>query len=254
VLTVGEAVKQGLILTEWQGYFMGLSQRFIASLGVPAVNQRFRAHLPDERAHYSAQTFDHEVKLDTWGWTEVSGCAYRTDFDLSNHQRESGQNMEVLREDGSRYIPHVVEPSYGLDRLVYIVMENSYERKEAEKRNVFHFSRRLAPYQVAVFPLVTKDGVEEKAEEVRDLLQEAGFWIIYDTRGSIGRRYARVDEIGVPLAVAVDYSTKDENILTIRDRDTREQVSLYIRDLPDALDTYYKGKKDFLELGEKYTR
>ncbi len=128
-----EAVKQGLILTEWQGYFMGLSQKFMSALGVPEENQRFRAHLPDERAHYSAQTFDHEVKLDTWGWTEASGCAYRTDFDLRNHQEASGQSMDVLREDGTRFIPHVVEPSYGLDRLVYIVMENSYERKEADK-------------------------------------------------------------------------------------------------------------------------
>ncbi len=254
VLSVDEAVKQGFILTEWQGYFMGLSQRFIAALGVPEKNQRFRAHLPDERAHYSAQTFDHEVKLDTWGWTEISGCAYRTDFDLKNHQEASGQNMEVLREDGTRYIPHVVEPSYGLDRLVYIVMENSYERREAEKRNIFQFPRELAPYQVAVFPLVNKDGIEEVAEEVRDLLLKNGFWVVYDTGGSIGRRYARVDEIGVPLAVAIDYTTKDEEILTIRDRDTWEQVSLSLAELPVTLEEYFKGEKDFFELGVKVVK
>ena len=254
VMSIGEAVKQGLILTEWQGYFMGVSQKFIEALGVPEENQRFRAHLPDERAHYSDQTYDHEVKLDTWGWTEISGCAYRTNFDLSNHQRESGQNMEVLREDGTRYVPHVVEPSYGLDRLVYIVMENSYERKEAEKRNIFHFPRALAPYQVAVFPLVTKDGIEEKAKEVRDLLLKNGFWVNYDTGGSIGRRYARVDEIGVPLAVAIDYTTKNDEILTIRDRDSWEQVSLSIAELPAALDEYFKGEKEFYELGVKVER
>jgi glycyl-tRNA synthetase len=254
VLNIGEAVEQGLILTEWQGYFMGVSQKFIEALGVPEEKQRFRAHLPDERAHYSAQTYDHEVKLDTWGWTEISGCAYRTNFDLSNHQRESGQNMEVLREDGTRFIPHVVEPSYGLDRLVYVVMENSYERREEEKRNIFHFPRTLAPYQVAVFPLVTKDGIEEKAEEVRDLLLRNDFWINYDTGGSIGRRYARVDEIGVPLAIAIDYTTKDEEILTIRDRDTWDQVSLSIAELPATLEEYFKGEKDFYELGVKMER
>jgi glycyl-tRNA synthetase len=133
-------------------------------------------------------------------------------------------------------------------------MENSYERKEAEKRNIFHFARTLAPYQVAVFPLVSKDGIEEKADEVRDLLQKKGFWVIYDTGGSIGRRYARVDEIGVPLAVAVDYSTKDEDILTIRDRDSWEQVSLNLADLPVALEAYFKGEKEFNELGEKVVR
>jgi glycyl-tRNA synthetase len=252
VISVEEAVNQGFILTEWQGYFMGLSQKFISALGVSKKNQRFRAHLPDERAHYSAQTYDHEVKLDTWGWTEASGCAYRTDFDLSNHQESSGQSMDVLREDGSRFISHVVEPSYGLDRLVYIALENSYDR--SEKRNIFHFPRTLAPYQVAVFPLVTKDGIKEKAEEVRDLLLRKGFWIVYDTGGSIGRRYARVDEIGVPLAVAVDYTTKDNDILTIRDRDTWEQVSLSIYELTGALEAYFMGEKDFFELGEKVER
>jgi len=252
VLTIKEAVDQGLILTEWQGYSMGLSQQFITALGVTEEHQRFRAHLPDERAHYSAQTYDHEAELDTWGWTEVSGCAYRTNFDLSNHMEASGQSMDVLREDGTRFVPHVVEPSYGLDRLTYLVMENNYERNK--KRNIFHFPRELAPYQVAVFPLVTKDGIEEKAEEVRDLLLKEGFWVVYDTGGSIGRRYARVDEIGVPLAVAVDYTTRDEDILTIRNRDTWEQVSLKVEDLPSALESYYKREKDFLDLGEKVER
>jgi glycyl-tRNA synthetase len=254
ILTVEDAVNQGLILTEWQGYFMGLSQKFISALGVAEELQRFRAHLPDERAHYSAQTYDHEVKLDTWGWTEASGCAYRTDFDLKNHQEASGQSMDVMREDGTKFVPHVVEPSYGLDRLVYLTMENSYERNDKAKRNIFRFPRELAPYQVAVFPLVTKDGIEEKAQEVRALLLKKGFWVVYDTGGSIGRRYARVDEIGVPLAVAVDYSTKNENILTIRDRDSWEQVSLHLNDLPEALEGYYKGAKEFLDLGEKVVR
>jgi glycyl-tRNA synthetase len=130
-------------------------------------------------------------------------------------------------------------------------MENSYERNDKAKRNIFHFPRTLAPYQVAVFPLVSKDGIEEKAEEVRDMLLKEGFWVVYDTGGSIGRRYARVDEIGVPLAVAVDYTTKDRDILTIRDRDTWEQVSLHVKDLPKALEDYFSGDKEFNELGDK---
>lgn len=249
IISIKDAVEQGLIITQWQGYFMGLSQKFMIALGIPEDNQRFRAHLPNERAHYSAQTFDHEIKLETWGWTEISGCAYRTNFDLKNHQEASGQNMEVMREDGSQFIPHVVEPSYGLDRLVYSTMENSYDRKS--KRNILNLPRELAPYQVAVFPLVTKDGIEEKAGEVRDLLQKKGFWVIYDNSGSVGRRYARVDEIGVPLAVTVDYSTKDNGLVTIRDRDSWEQVSLHVNDLPNALETYYKRDKNFSDLGDK---
>ena len=250
--TIAQALQDGLILTPWQAYFMGVSQRFLTSLGVPPEKQRFRAHLPDERAHYSAQTYDHEVKLETWGWTEASGCAYRTNFDLSNHMEASGQNMEVRREDGTRYVPHVVEPSYGLDRLMYITMENSYERRG--KRNIMHIPKELAPYQVAVFPIVKKDGIAEKAEEIRDLLQSKGFWVSYDAGGSIGRRYARVDEIGTPLAVAIDYETMEGDTLTIRDRDSWEQVKLSVDDLPSALDVYFKGGKTFLELGEKVVR
>ena len=248
VLSVEEAVNKKLVITEWQGYFMGLSQRFIEALGVPVEKQRFRAHLPDERAHYSAQTYDHEVKLETWGWIEAMGCAYRTNFDLSNHMEASGQNMEVRREDGTRFVPHVVEPSYGLDRLMYITMENSYERRG--KRNIMHIPKALAPYQVAVFPIVKMDGIADKAEEVMDLLQSKGFWVSYDAGGSIGRRYARVDEIGTPLAVAIDYDTMESDTLTIRDRDSWEQVKLQIEDLPDALGAYFRGEKSFLELGE----
>jgi len=218
-------------------------------LGVPPEKQRFRAHLPEERAHYSAQTYDHEVLLETWGWTEISGCAYRTDFDLRNHMEASGLDMTVLREDGTRFVPHVVEPSYGLDRLVYVALESSYERREKEKRNIFHLDRCLAPYQVAVFPLVTKDGLPEKAQQIRDMLLSKGFWVVYDEAGSIGRRYARADEIGVPLAVAVDYDTREKGVLTIRDRDTWEQVSLSLAELPSNLESYFKGRKEFRDLG-----
>jgi len=250
--TVGEAVEDGHILTEWQGYFMGVSQRFITALGMPPEKQRFRAHLPDERAHYSAQTYDHEVFFETWGWIEVSGCAYRTDYDLNSHMEASGEDMTVLRDDGTRFIPHVVEPSYGLDRLFLSVLEATYERRK--KRNVFHLPRELAPYQVAVFPLVTKDGLPEKAREVYDLLLDEGFWAVYDEAGSIGRRYARVDEIGVPLAVAVDYDTRDGDVLTIRDRNTWNQVSLTVTELQGALEAYFKREKDFLELGTLVVR
>jgi len=252
VLTIREALDGELVLTEWQGYFMGVSQRFLNSLGVPSELQRFRAHLPAERAHYSAQTHDHEVKLETWGWTEVSGIAYRTDYDLKNHMEASGEDMTVLRQDGTRYIPHVVEPSYGLDRLVYVTLDNSYERHE--KRNILHLDRGLAPYQVGVLPLVTKDGLTEKSVEVRDLLIDNGFWVLYDEGGSIGRRYARLDEIGVPLGVAVDYDSARDDTVTIRNRDTWDQVRLKIEDLPSALSEYYARGRDFYELGEPVTR
>jgi glycyl-tRNA synthetase len=249
-ITIGEAVDQKHILTQWQGYFMGISQNFITALGIPEKKQRFRAHLKEERAHYSLQTHDHEVWFETWGWIEISGCAYRTDFDLKNHMEHSGLDMTVLRKDGTRVVPHVVEPSYGLERLFISILEATYERRS--NRNIFHFHRNLAPFEVSVFPLVTKDGLPEKAVKIKNMLLDNGFWVFYDERGSIGRRYARSDEIGTPLAIAVDYNTRDNNILTIRDRDSWEQVQLKLDDLPSRLHRYFKGKIEFNDLGEKF--
>jgi glycyl-tRNA synthetase len=250
-MTIGDAVERKLIRTEWQGYFMGLSKRFITALGVKPDRQRFRAHLPKERSHYSAQTFDHEVLTKSWGWTEVSGHANRTDFDLKAHMKGSGVDMTVLRSDGSRFIPYVIEPSFGLDRLFYVTLEANYERKEKEKRNLFNFPRTLAPYNLSVQPLVSKDGISEKAEEVAKSLLDRGYSLPpIDDSGSIGRRYARVDEIGIPLAVTIDYDTLKKDQVTLRDRDTWQQVSVTLQDLPEKIRQYFKEDKQVIELGE----
>jgi len=242
-VTLGEAVEGGHILTEWQAYFMGVSKRFISHLGVPVERQRFRAHLPGERSHYSAQTFDHEVLLEGWGWIEVAGHAYRTDYDLKAHQRGSGVDMTVLRPDGTRFVPHVVEPSFGLDRLLYVALETSYRRRK--KRDILALPRSLSPINVSVLPLVTRDGLPEKAAEVHRLLLEVGLVAAYDDSGSIGRRYARSDEIGTPLAVTIDYDTLEDGTVTVRDRDSWSQVRRKIGDLPGLIWSYLRGKIDF---------
>jgi glycyl-tRNA synthetase len=248
--TIGEAFDTGKIEAEWLAYFMGVSQKFISYLGVPEKRQRFRAHLPAERAHYSTQTFDHEVQLESWGWIEIAGHAYRTDFDLKAHMKGSGLDMAVLKTDGSKVIPHVVEPSFGLDRLFYMVLENSYVKKE--KRNILQFKRDLAPYQVSVFPLVTKDGLPVKASEVEKTLLDAGFIVSYDESGSIGRRYARSDEIGVPLAVTIDYDTLDKGTITVRDRDSWSQVILKLDGFVNKLGKYFSYELEFSELGKAF--
>ena len=246
-LTLAEAVDGGLIRTEWQAYFMGVSKGFISHLGVPDRRQRFRAHLPEERSHYSAQTFDHEVRLESWGWTEVAGHAYRTDYDLRAHERGAAVDMSVLRLDGTRVIPHAVEPSFGLDRLVHVALESSYMRRE--KRNILALPRGLAPISVSVFPLVTRDGLPEKAAEVHGLLLDAGLVAAYDDSGSIGRRYARSDEIGTPLAVTIDYETLEDGTVTLRDRDSWSQVRQEIESLTGLLLGYFKGELGFSDMG-----
>ena len=246
--TIGEALEQGHILTEWTAYFMGVSRRFVNRLGIPAERQRFRAHLPEERSHYSSQTYDHEVQLDSIGWLEVAGHAYRTDYDLKAHQTGSGQDMTAHREDGTRFTPHVVEPSFGLDRLFLAALEISYERRD--KRNIFSLPRDLAPYRVSVFPLVTKDGLPDRAGQVNAALQDAGFATFYDEGGSVGRRYARSDEAGTPLAVTIDYTTLEDDTVTVRDRDSWSQVRTATKDLTEKLKEYFTYGIDFQEIGE----
>jgi glycyl-tRNA synthetase len=246
-MTLGEAASKGLIRTEWQAYFMGLSEEFIEMLGIPGGRQRFRGHLPEERAHYSAQTFDHEVYLESWGWVEVAGHAYRTDYDLSAHQRHSGVDMTVMRGDGTRFTPHVVEPSFGLDRLVYAALEASLRIREG--RNILALPPSIAPIKVSVFPLVAKDGLPEVAREVQRRLLDSQLASEYDERGSIGRRYARSDEAGTPLAVTVDYQTLKDGTVTIRDRDSWRQVRQRIEDLPTLIKRYLRGEIAFSELG-----
>jgi len=273
-----EATAKGYVRTEWSAYFMALSIIFAKTLGVPYEKQRFEEKLPAERAHYSAQTFDHEILLDRWGWVEIAGHAYRTDFDLNAHIKQSGMDMSIFkpypqpiekkttvvvpkgstlgpilrektqivvaalsaadpeeiknafeksgyaeiegvkilpshvtfeerdaRETGKRIVPHVVEPSYGAERIVYSTLEYAYTRTEG--RVILRLPKFLAPMQISVFPLMPKDGLDEIALEVADFLTKHDFDVDYDESGTIGRRYARADEIGVPISVTVDYQT-----------------------------------------------
>jgi glycyl-tRNA synthetase len=160
-VTVEEALNRGYVKQEWQAYFMALAKRLLVELGVPEEKQRFIEKLEWERAHYSMQGFDQEVYLERWGWIEVSGHNYRTDYDLSRHAKFSSVDLTAFKEmkngGGRRFLPHVVEPSFGLDRLVYVALEYAYTQKK--KRTLLSLSRELAPIQMGVFPLVSKDGL-----------------------------------------------------------------------------------------------
>jgi len=319
-VTVKEALNKGYIKTEWQAAFMALAKNLLTDIGVPAARQRFIEKLPWERAHYSIQTYDQEVLVDRWGWLEVSGHAWRSDFDLGCHGKSSCVEMLVFKEyekpvekeqsvtkpvmaklgpifkaeaakvgeliskadpkevedsfkkkgyfltgeykilpdhiyishekiveRGRHFIPHVVEPSFGLDRLLYVALEYAYSFKD--DRIVLSFPRDIAPVQLGVYPLVSKDGLPEMALKLQESLIEEGFTVEYDEAGSIGRRYARADEIGIPLGVTVDYDTFKDDTVTIRDRDSWRQVRSKIEDLPELFRKYFRGKVDFEDLG-----
>jgi len=254
-LTVKEALSKGIIEEEWMAYFMAQAKKFLVELGVPEEKQRFIEKLDYERAHYSVQGFDQEVYLERWGWTEVSGHNYRTDFDLSRHMKASGVDLTAFKESedgGRRFVPHVIEPSFGLDRLVYVALEYAYTKRK--KRTLLGLPRDLAPMQVSVFPLMRKDGLLEKADEVYHMLVNEGFTVDWDSSGSIGRRYARADEAGTPLGITVDYQTLEDGTVTLRDRDSWKQVRSEADKLPELLHAYFRHKLEFEGLGELVKR
>jgi glycyl-tRNA synthetase len=319
-VTTPEAAAQGLVRTEWSAYFMALSLRFAGSLGIPLDKQRFLEKLPAERSHYSSQLFDHQIWLDRWGWVEIAGHAYRTDYDLSAHIRYSGVDLSIfkpypepiernatvvipvesvlgpmlrekartvlarlasskpedvkkafeksgyyeiegfqilpshvrledrtIRETGRRVVPHVVEPSFGAERIVYSTLEYSYTR--SKDRVVMKLPSDIAPTQMMVFPLMAKDGLSEIAFEIQDFLLGRDFEVEYDDTGTIGRRYARADEIGVPLSITVDYRTKQDSTVTVRDRDTWQQVRNEWKKIPELAVPFFRRDLPFSRLG-----
>jgi len=313
-----ELIKEKIIKVPWLAYWMFVSRDFVHSLGVPFTDMFFDEKMPHELAHYSKQTFDQLVKVSRWGWIEVSGHAYRYDYDLSRHIKFSGQDLTVFKRfdkpivmkekkviidkaglakefkskiaplmkilksmsneellkaiesssndvitinefkipkkyfeiieverkvHGQKYIPHIVEPSFGAERLLYIALDHAFH--EIEGRIVLKLPHSLAPIQVAVFPLLSRQEFISKAREIYSKLVNEGFYVIYDDSGSIGRRYVRADEIGIPFAVTIDHQTLKDDTVTIRDRDSKRQIRVKTIDLIRVLNKGLKGENIF---------
>ena len=246
-ITAGEAVRNGMVCNEMMAYQLSLAKRFLLSLGL-REDLRFREQKPGERAHYSSETWDLEVLTQQFGWVEVAGIAYRTDYDLSRHSSFSGVDLTVT-VDGRKFFPHVLEPSFGIDRILYCVLEHSYTSDG--KRQLLKLKPDLAPIQVGVFPLMPKEGLPQKAQEIYRALRKR-FSVMYDESGSIGRRYLRADEIGVPYCVTVDYQTLQDGSVTIRDRDTTRQVRVH-RELMQVLSGLLSGELKFEDAGTPFS-
>ncbi|HXY56725.1 MAG TPA: His/Gly/Thr/Pro-type tRNA ligase C-terminal domain-containing protein, partial [Nitrososphaerales archaeon] len=224
--SVEEGMAKGIIPNLLIGHYLALITRFYEEAGVPRESQRLRVLSEEDRAFYSKAAYDLEVKTSI-GWLELVACNYRGDYDLGGHGRVSGTDFRV--DDGEeKVLPHVFELSLGVDRSVYVVMELAMNG-EGERRTM-SLKPYLAPVQVAVFPLVNKDGLQEKAQAVFASLQETAD-AFYDESGSIGRRYARADESGVPVCLTVDYDTLKDDTVTLRDRDTRAQERVPVGEL-----------------------
>ena len=216
---------------EWHKYWKDFCKNWLISLGMNEENMRLRDHSPEELSHYSNGTTDIEFKF-PFGWGELWGIADRTDFDLKQHMEHSKEDMSYLDpETNEKYIPYCIEPSLGADRVTLAFLCNAYEEEEiaeGDVRTVLHLHPALAPYKVAVLPLSKK--LSEKADEVYTMLSKK-FMCDYDEAGSIGKRYRREDEIGTPYCVTIDFDTLEDESVTIRDRDTMEQVRVKISEL-----------------------
>lgn len=203
---------------------------WILSLGLKNENLRFRVHTDEERSHYSKRTEDMDFKFAEVGFKEMLGLAYRTDFDLRNHTEKSGIDLSYTDPNtNEKFIPHVIEPTFGINRVFLALLVNGYE--EDGERVVLKLHKDLAPYKAAVFPLVrNKEEITSKAKEVFNSLKKE-FNVAWDDRGNIGKRYLSQDEIGTPYCITVDYDSLEDNSVTVRDRDTTKQERVKIEDL-----------------------
>ena len=226
---------------EWHKYWKDYCENWLLSLGMKKDNIRLRDHSPEELVFYSKATTDLEFKF-PFGWGELWGIADRTDYDLTQHMNHSKQDLSYQDpETNEKYVPYVIEPSLGADRVVLAFLCNAYEEQEiaeGDTRTVLHLHPALAPYKLAVLPLSKK--LSDKANEVYDILSKK-FMCDYDEAGSIGKRYRREDEIGTPYCVTVDFDTLEDESITIRDRDTMEQIRVKI----DEIEKWIEEKIQF---------
>ncbi len=225
--------------SELYNYFKEYGKKYFMDLGLPEEKLRFHDH--EKLAHYAKEACDIEF-LFPFGWGEINGTHNRTNFDLTRHQEYSGKSMEYLDpETNERFIPYIIESTYGLDRTVLAILCQAYaeeEVAEGDTRTVLHLNPAIAPYKIAVLPLSKK--LSEKAEEVYEKLSKK-FMCDYDEAGSIGKRYRREDEIGTPYCVTIDFDTLEDDTVTIRDRDTMEQIRLKI----DEVEKYILDRIEF---------
>lgn len=223
---------------DWEPLFEGwleAQERFVTMLGVKAEDIRRREHAKEKLSHYSKKTVDIEYNY-PFGFKELFGLAHRSDFDLTQHAKFSGQKLDYLDpKTNERYVPHVLEPTFGLDRTILVAILAAYAKEKVgddDERVVLKFPPRIAPVKVAVFPLLrNKPELIEKAREVFIMLSKEIPQVVWDDNGNVGKRYRRQDEIGTPCCITVDFDSLEDNAVTVRDRDTMKQERVAITEL-----------------------
>jgi glycyl-tRNA synthetase len=231
-MTCREAVESKVIPNKFVAYYLGILTEFYEKTGIDVTKSRFRKLGDKEKAFYAEVAFDFEVET-TIGWLELVACNYRSDYDLSSHAKKSNEKFEVMDND-EKVLPHIFEISMGIDRSLYTILEHSLKDDKENERIVLALKPYLSPIHVGVLSLIKKDGLKEKTDEIYLQIKRKCDAFL-DHSGAIGRRYRRLDEIGSPFAITVDYQTLEDQTVTIRKRDSMEQSRIKISDLQSII-------------------
>jgi glycyl-tRNA synthetase len=231
-MTCKEAVESKTIPNKFVAYYLGILTEFYEKTGIDVTKSRFRKLGDKEKAFYAQVAFDFEVET-TIGWLELVACNYRSDYDLSSHAKKSNEKFEVMDND-EKVLPHVFEISMGIDRSLYTILEHSLKDDKENDRAVLALKPYLSPIHVGILSLIKKDGLKEKTDEIY-LQIKRKYDAFLDHSGAIGRRYRRLDEIGSPFAITVDYQTLEDQTVTLRKRDTMEQSRIKISEIDSIL-------------------
>ncbi len=235
-----DALKKNIISNKLVGYYLAILQQFFEKAGIDLKKLRFRKLNDDDKAFYAKSAFDLEVKT-SLGWIELVACNDRGDYDLMRHSEVSKKDMMVM-DGNEKVLPNIFELSMGIDRSIYCILEHSFVKEK--ERNMLKLNRNLAPIQVGIFPLLKKETIPIIAQQIQNLLKEE-FETFYDESGSIGRRYRRLDEVGTPLGITIDYDTLKDNTVTLRNRDDMKQIRVNIKELHSIIRRYYFNEDIF---------
>jgi len=248
-IKASDLVSKKIVSGNLVAYYLARTQQLFESLGIPAKAMRFREVSNDDKPFYSKETWDFEVETSV-GWLELIANNYRTDYDIKGHMKGSKQDLRYVDDQGNKLVPHVWETSIGLDRTFYTVLEHSFkkEKRGKEERTVLSLPPKIAPLLVSVFPLLSnKPELVEHAKEIYNDLKSC-YESAFDAAGSIGKRYARMDEIGCPWCITVDFDSAKNKDVTLRDRDSGEQKRVKIAELRQLIFEMYAGIKTFKKL------
>ncbi|MFW6383454.1 MAG: glycine--tRNA ligase [Nanoarchaeota archaeon] len=245
-ITGKKALEEGIIKTQWHVYWLYHALKYYIDLGADPENFRLRQHLETEKSHYALDTWDVDYKF-PFGWKELTGAANRTDYDLNQHIKHSKKDLSIFDEESKeKVVPYVVaEPSFGVGRSFLVFMLEAYNDDKERGNKVLKLHPKLAPVKVGVFPLVNK--LNQEAKEIHNELK-THYTTKFDKGGSIGRRYARADEEGIPYCITYDFDSKDDETVTIRDRDSTQQKRVKISEVKELLGKLINEEKKFSEL------